>query len=88
MAQDKQPVEILNETSFILIDDSMSNYVVDFYNNNDELLRTILITPLQVGILVEYIIQRHGDISIYQPDLSNLIVPSNKQLYEALNIKQ
>lgn len=88
MANEKTPVEILKETSFIVVDDSMSNYVVEFFNDNDELLREILVTPMQVGILVEYILQRHGDISIYQLDLNNLIVPSNKQLYEALNIKK
>ena len=84
---EKRPTEILKETSFVVIDDKDKDYFVEFYNDNDELLRRIVVTPMQVGLLVEYIIQQHDNVSIYQPNLSNLIVPSKKQLYEALNIK-
>ncbi len=89
---DKTITEVLQSSSIVLIDDTGldmyggQHQVVSFYNDNDEKLADIIINIAQTGLLISQIIEKYDKVSVYQPDLSNLLVPSKQQLYKDLNL--
>jgi hypothetical protein len=83
--QNKTPADILKETKFVIVDDAVQGFLVaSFYDDNDIEIISITIEPIHLQIILNYIIRNHEDISVYQENLSNIVIPSNKQLYEAL----
>jgi len=87
--KNKTPSEILKETSVVVVDDidlKEQYIIVSFYDDNDSEIITISIEPIHLSIIMNYILKNHDDISVYQIDLSNILIPSRKQLYNALEI--
>ena len=62
--------------------------VVSFYDENDINIIDITISNIQTGIIIDYVVENHENISVYQPNLSTLIVPSKKKLYEAIYLDE
>ena len=85
----KTPSEILKETKYIIIDDKKISYdypynIISLFGHDDEKITDISITQLQTSIFVNYVIENHDDINVFQPSKDELIVPSTQQLYEDL----
>tara|TARA_R110000744_G_scaffold31763_1_gene74606 strand:+ start:36 stop:299 length:264 start_codon:yes stop_codon:yes gene_type:complete len=85
MSVEKTPAEILEESKFVFIEDyEIENFIVSFYDDEDEIIIDIVITPVQTAMIIKYITDNFLDVSVYQTTLSNLMLPSNKQLYELI----
>tara|TARA_Y100001937_G_scaffold124412_1_gene189090 strand:- start:715 stop:999 length:285 start_codon:yes stop_codon:yes gene_type:complete len=92
MSESRTPAEILKDTKFVIVQyqSNITAYryfcfaTVEFFNDNDEPIVIIKVSGLEVDVILNYIIKNHDEITVYDTNLSNILIPSTQKLYELI----
>lgn len=76
-----------SETKYIIVTGKIqSDYIVEFYDSQDNLIKNLTIDYIRVGMLINNVLEDYENITIYNSNLSQVMIPSNEKLYEELNL--
>lgn len=92
MSESRTPAEILKDTKFVIVQyqSKIQSHryfcfaTVEFFNDNDEPIVIIKVSGLEVDVILNYIVKNHDEITVYDTNLSNILIPSTQKLYELI----